>query len=277
MKIFWASALVAAVVASGCTSVRMVQRDGCWVRRTETFPKQVNEELGPCARPEPKWSNDRLARMVQECMAQSDYRWQNRALQAWAHGQPLPPQDSEERMLHVCMDQAANTLQTENAGLKSRLADLSKDRDSLKESVAKDEAFLRESHDRLTSALGEAAKKPAPSAVATATSSGKASTKSDLAAQPGVSTLTTVPVPMSVPMSNPTAAMCPLPKRSASKSSEKVANKEKPAPPSCTPVPKDPSAKLADVAAPEVKKVATPEKIDGTISNGATPGRSAEP
>jgi hypothetical protein len=68
----------------------MTQRDGCWVKQTEKWPKVVTEELGPCARAETRWADDRMTRLVQECVAQADHRWQTRALEAWSRGQPLP-------------------------------------------------------------------------------------------------------------------------------------------------------------------------------------------
>ena len=76
----------------GCTSVRMLQREGCWVKQTEKWPGRVSEELGFCSKPAPVWAQDRVARLVQECMAQADFRWQNRALAAWTRGEPIPPQ-----------------------------------------------------------------------------------------------------------------------------------------------------------------------------------------
>ena len=75
-----------AVVAGGCTTVKLEQREGCWVRQTSRWPSQVKEELGPCEREKPAWSEDRLTRLVQECMVQADYRWKTRALAAWNKG-----------------------------------------------------------------------------------------------------------------------------------------------------------------------------------------------
>jgi len=66
--------------------------------------------------------------------------------------------------------------------LKARLADLSQDRDALKTASEKDREFLQQSSDKMITALGEAAKKPAPNATATATSTTK--TESDTTAQP---------------------------------------------------------------------------------------------
>ncbi len=86
-------------VGSGCTSVKMVQRDGCWVKQTNKWPGQVREELGFCSRAPSKPAEDRLARLVQECQAQADFRWQNRALAAWSRNEPLPPQESEQATL----------------------------------------------------------------------------------------------------------------------------------------------------------------------------------
>jgi hypothetical protein len=165
-----------------CTSVRMVQREGCWVKQTEKWPSRVSEELGFCTKPSPVWAQDRVARLVQECMAQADYRWQNRALAAWTRGDPIPPQDSDDKIAQTCMKEAsaAQGQEAENAALKSRLADLAQDRDSLRNVSESDREFLKQSSDKMVSALGEAAKRPPPSAVATATSTGTAKTESDL-------------------------------------------------------------------------------------------------
>lgn len=193
----YAGALLLTVLVGGCTSVRMEQRDGCWVRKTEKFPKRVMEEIGPCSRPAPDWAEDRLTRLVQECVVQADYRWQNRALEAWNRKEPMPPQESEENILQACMTEASQTMLTENEALKTRVGELVSDRDVLRADVAKDQEHLRSSHDRIADALGEAAKKPAPAAVATATSTsdGTATTQSDSAStadspQPALSVIT---------------------------------------------------------------------------------------
>lgn len=279
MKGVWRAAMAGVVLATGCTSVRMVQRDGCWIRETERFPKQVTEELGPCSRPPPQWSDDRLARMVQECMVQADYRWHNRAIQAWSQHQPLPPQESEEKMLNACLNQAAKSLLAENESLKSRLSELSTDRDALKAAIDKDDAFLRQSHDRLTAALGEAAKKPAPSAVATATSDGRASTQSDLSAQPGVAALTAVPMPMPLQMPAQTAAKCTLPEKPSGKSSLARKSTSAAPAPSCPRPWANSVEKVADVA-PPVDKAAAPTTApapDANNASTASPGHSTEP
>ena len=165
-----------------CTSTRMVQREGCWVKQTERWPGRVSEELGFCTKPPPEWAQDRAARLVQECMAQADFRWQNRALAAWMRGDPIPPQDSDDKIAQTCMNETAAALgkEAEAQALKSRLAELSQDRDSLRNVSESDREFLKQSSDKMVSALGEAAKKPPPSAVATATSTGTAKTESDL-------------------------------------------------------------------------------------------------
>jgi hypothetical protein len=175
-----------------CTSVKMVQREGCWVKQTEKWPSRVSEELGFCTKPPPVWAQDRVARLVQECMAQADYRWQNRALAAWTRGDPIPPQDSDDKIAQTCMKEASAALgqEAENSALKARLSELSQDRDSLRNVSDADREFLKQSSDKMVSALGEAAKKPPPSAVATATSTGTAKTESDLRSsdQPPVTT-----------------------------------------------------------------------------------------
>ena len=175
---------VAAVLPAlwACTSTRMVQREGCWLKQTEKWPGRVSEELGFCSKPPPVWAQDRAARLVQECMAQADFRWQNRALAAWMRGDPIPAQDSDDKIAQTCMNETAAALgkEAETQALKSRLAELSQDRDSLRNVSESDREFLKQSSDKMVSALGEAAKKPPPSAVATATSTGTAKTESDL-------------------------------------------------------------------------------------------------
>lgn len=122
--------IVAAALAAlwACTSTRMVQREGCWVKQTEKWPGRVSEELGFCSKPPPVWAQDRVARLVQECMVQADFRWQNRALSAWNSGEPIPPQDSDDKIAQTGMKEASAALgqEAENSALKSRLAELAR-------------------------------------------------------------------------------------------------------------------------------------------------------
>jgi hypothetical protein len=189
------------VCALGCTSVHMVQRDGCWLKKTETTLGGSREELGFCKKPEPAPAEDRMSRLVQECMAQADYRWQNRALAAWGRGEPIPPQDADDAIAKTCMSQASAALgiEAENGALRSRLAELSRDREALKSASEKDREFLQQSSDKMVSALGEAAKKTMPNVTATATSTGTA--KSDTPAQAAPTpTMVVAPSPVVVTM-----------------------------------------------------------------------------
>jgi len=183
MRTWMAAAAMGALV--GCTSVRMVERDGCWLKQTEKWPSRVNEELAFCKKPAPAPAQDPLARLVQECVAQADYRWENRAIDAWNRDQPIPPRDSDEKIAASCMTEAAAALgpEAERAALKARLADLDRDRNALRSTAETDREFFRQSNDKMAAALGEAAKKPAPAAVATATSTGTATTESELKSQ----------------------------------------------------------------------------------------------
>jgi hypothetical protein len=176
----WLSVGLVAVLGLGCASVRVVRRDGCWVKQTERWPNRISEDLGPCDRPSPQWSEDRLARLVQECIAQTDYRWQGAALQAWSRGERLPPQPRMEEVVSACMNNPATAMVGETEGLRGRLAEVAMDREGLRQVVERGGEHLRGSHDRIADALGEAAKKPAPAAIATATSNGSATTHSDL-------------------------------------------------------------------------------------------------
>jgi len=207
---------VFAMVLGGCTASKMEQRNGCWVRQVRAFPASVKEEIGPCARPTPVWSEDRLTRLVQECVMHADYRWQSSALVAWNRSEPLPEREPEEKVLEACMTRAETVMNAEKEAVEQRLSEVSQERDTLKARMEKERAEyeaslekartqhethlqqararhdasmeraqnqLHDSNNRLTEVLGEAAKKPAPNAVATATatstSEGKANTQSD--------------------------------------------------------------------------------------------------
>ncbi len=162
-----------AVAAGGCTSVKMVQRDGCWVRRTEKVFGRVVEDIGPCVRPQPQWSQDRLTRLVQECAAQADHRWQVRAMEAWSKKAPSPPQPPQQEIQRSCMEEARTVIGTEtDAGtLRTRVAELSAERDALRSEAERDRAKLQESHHQIAEWLGQAAQKPPGNASAFATSS----------------------------------------------------------------------------------------------------------
>lgn len=200
-------AVLAAVVAatSGCTSVKLVQRDGCWVKRTEKFPKRVYEEVGPCARERPAWSDDRLVRLVQECVAASDHRWQTRALAAWTRQEPLPERPGNDSVLRACLTQSAQAVVTDNETLRQRLAEVSEDRDALRKRGAADQRHLLASHDKLAAFLGEAATKTTPPASATAyaVSDGKARTETT-----GPPASAAAPIAVFPPLP---AAACPAP------------------------------------------------------------------
>ena len=190
---------------AGCTSVKLVQRENCWVKKTERWPGRISEELGPCAAPAPPWSDDRVTRAMQECVARADHRWQTQAQLAWSRGEPLP-QPSDEAM-RICLDEPAKALAGDNEQLRrkaedmeERLAALARERDELRgraeEERARREASVGErlaaqermtdrlltaqekagerlfqGQEALASHLGEAAKKASQPAVATATAS----------------------------------------------------------------------------------------------------------
>lgn len=187
MRAIWALALATAV--AGCTTTRVLQRDGCWVRQTKRTLGSTTEELGPCVGPAPQWASDRLTRLVQECLAQTDRRWTSAAIDAWSRRQPLPPQAPEREAIRACMDQAAGGVVTQNETLRERLAEVTSDRAGLAAREADSDAHLRASHDRLAEFLGEAAKRPPPVATATATSTsdGSATTDSGLTSETGTS------------------------------------------------------------------------------------------
>src|SRR3989442_11627347 len=121
-------------------------------------------------------------------MREAAYCGETGPLAAWRRGERHPPEDSDGQAARTCMGQAASALglEVQNDVLKSRLADVDQDREKLRVATDKDREFIEQSSDKMITALGEAAKKPPPSAVATATSTGTAKTESDQrsAAQP---------------------------------------------------------------------------------------------
>src|SRR5438105_15649261 len=156
-----AAAILALV---GCTSVRMVERDGCWLKQTEKWPSRVNEELAFCKKAVPAPAQDPLARLVQECVAQADYRWENRAVDAWNRDQPIPPRDSDEKIAASALSEAAAALGPEaaRAALQARLAELDRDRHALRSTAETDREFFRQRNDKMAAARGEAAEQPPP-------------------------------------------------------------------------------------------------------------------
>jgi hypothetical protein len=153
------------VGAGGCTSVKMVQRDGCWVRRTEKVFGRVHEEVGPCARAQPKWAEDRLLRLVQECVADADWRWHSRALETWSRGLPYAtPQPRQEELLKACMEEAragmameidAAALKAKLGDLSGRISELSSERDALRGDVAREQAKQEDRSDKLVDWIGK--------------------------------------------------------------------------------------------------------------------------
>src|SRR5438105_6303145 len=170
MRTWMAAAAMGALV--GCTSVRMVERDGCWLKQTEKWPSRVNEELAFCKKVAPAPAQDSLARLVQECVAQADYRWENRAIDAWNRGDPIPPRESDEKIAASCMTEAAAALgpEAERAALKARLAELDRDRNALRSSAEPDRELVRQRNDKMAAAPGTAPRQPAPAPRPTATS-----------------------------------------------------------------------------------------------------------
>ncbi len=204
--------VVLAVAFGGCTSVKMVQRDGCWIRQTKRPLAGAREEIGPCTRPPPRWSEDRLTRLVQECVAQADYRWQGNALAAWSREAPLPPQPARETVIETCLTQAATGVVAQTEALRERLADVSGERDALRAHAARGDDHVRDTSTKLAEYLGEAAKRPPPvaTATATATSDGTATTESGLESQTG-STSQTLPAASPQPAPVVPAAAAPAP------------------------------------------------------------------
>src|SRR5256886_17668424 len=77
---------------AACTSVKMVQREGCWVKQTERTFGGSSEELGFCTKARPQWAEDRRSRLGQEGMAQAEQRWGDRGRAGGTRGEAHRPQ-----------------------------------------------------------------------------------------------------------------------------------------------------------------------------------------
>jgi hypothetical protein len=245
---------VMAALLSACTTVRMVQRDGCWIKQTEKKPfKRVREEIGPCMKAQPKWASDQLTRLVQECVAQADHRWQVKALEAWSKGKPFPAQAPQDEILRTCMQEARVGMVTENEELKRRVAELSNDRTALRADADEERAHLRSSHEKMAEWLGQAAQKPPGNATATAsaTSDGRATNDTGATLSSGSNSGSGATAPAATPVVVPAS---PAP----------------PAPASAAPAPaKPPDADAAPLRSASAKPVAatTPKRAARAASN----------
>lgn len=114
-------------VACACSTTKVLQRDGCWVRSTKRLGN-LKEEIGPCARPAPQWSQDRLTRLTQECMAAEESRWLSRAVVAWGRGEPLPPRASDDELMKHCVFEPAKMIDQGEAAKARADADAQKTR-----------------------------------------------------------------------------------------------------------------------------------------------------
>jgi len=236
-------ACAAATSLAGCTTVKVAQPDGCWIRQTRTVFSS-SEELGPCARPEPKWSDDRITRVTQECVAQADYRWQGRALEAWRRGQPLPERPSDDTLLNECMEQVSRSQLAENERLRHRLVELGAEKEALAQQAGKDRSQLIAGYEKMAGDLGLAARRPAPPAIATATARSEGRTTSE-----GRSTSDTDKEPrvvVATPISSAPAAPAPAQAKSK-KASAKPATR--------APVDCPPAAEATTTGSDKIKKI----------------------
>ncbi len=270
MRIGWAMLSIAAV---GCASVRVVQRDQCWVRQTRRL-WQVKEELGPCQRPPPTWSQDRLTRVMQECVAQADYRWQNQAVAAWARGEPLPARPSGDTALSECMEQTSKSMLGENERLHARISELAGDKDAAATQAQREREHLLSSWDTIAADLGEAAKRPLPPATATATATGEGRSASEgHSAAEGSSATERVASPpangQGPPLPSRASDDPPLrvPSRPGARQAAKIIQRTARAPPTCSPTAVRPCGDPVDAAHAEpgdrAKNETTPASVPG--------------
>lgn len=213
--------LLALVAMTGCTSVRLESRDGCWLRQTEKWGR-VTEKIGPCLKEQTQWVGDRPTRLVQECVADASWRWYNNALAAWQRGEPFdasPPADAT--LLDACQAEVARMLTQQNESLQERVAALEVDRER-----------ALSHNERLADVLGEAAIKPAGTATATASADGRSTSthdarsshQADLSAQTPASATQPIVVPYA-PSEKIVVRYSPKPKNQEGRFGAKTADK----------------------------------------------------
>ena len=180
-------ALLALPVLAACTTVRVRQVGDCWVQTKSRVLGSTSEQVGPCLRHQPEWSDDRYTRLVQECIAQADYQWMTRAIALWQRGEPLPPREPQDAVNRQCFESAVAITARENDELRGRLDALQLDvaegeetQKALGKQLERGFEQLRDANTKLADHLGEAAKKASTPATATANASadGRATTHS---------------------------------------------------------------------------------------------------
>jgi hypothetical protein len=223
---------------------------------------------------------DQLTRLVQECVAQADWRWQARALDAWTRSRPIPAQPAQEETLRTCMQEARVGLVAENADLKRRLGEVASDRETMRasvdqersradqertrfmETIDKNLGRLQDSHDRIAGYLGEAAQKPAGNATATASSTsasdGKATNDSGTTLTAGTTADSGSSAPSAVTASAPVAAIPATPVVVASPAVEKPAG-----------------ARAARAVRPAIRRAAAPPAPGCEVPKGPAQARAA--
>ncbi len=304
MRVIGAAVLV--MVLAGCGGVKMVQRDGCWVRETKNWIGHTYDDVGPCSPPETEWSDDRLTRVVQECVARNDYHWRTRALLAWSKGQPLPENVSDAKVLQDCTDETSRALANDNDRLKQKndllseqLGQTAKERDALRTRADDASTKLLASHEKLSDRLltdqeklgtgvmtaqqklaeylGEAAKKSSQPAVATANASsssdGAVTTDSSNATSPAAPVVAAVPVPASSPVVvNNAPGVGERSPKPAVRATQKAAQKSQQA---CAPDAKAPQrqARSPKGAVRNTADACPPEAADAVVVPKATEAR----
>jgi len=279
--------LAGVAVGSGCTNVRMVQRDGCWVRQTEDKPfGGVREELGPCMSPEIPWvTGDRLTRLMQECAVRADRRWNSRALAAWSRGEPIPDRADRDDVLRECLDESARAVvgeseavRQENEALRRQLAALGTERDALRARDDEERKELFATSNRLVDHLGEAAKKAQQPGAATATARSEQSS-STTQAPPQAATVAVVQAPAVTPVIATCATQTPSSAGRAATRQARPPAESRRAPaakdrPNCVPV--APAPVVAPAAEPATPAAAVPAAAAPTPSPApSAPGPSA--
>jgi hypothetical protein len=282
----WVLPLLMAVAVAGCTTVKFAQKDGCWVRRSEKWLGDAKEELGPCKPPEPKWSEDRLTRLIQECVVRADYRWQARALDAWDHGQKLPERANDETVVQQCIGEPTRAVLAENESLRGqndalqkRIADLSSDRDQVRKSEEDARKRLVGSYEKMTEKmsdyLGAAANKAQAPAKATATASsdskGAAHTESAHDARTSVAARTSPGQPAVVVATAPEGEVVRAPATRARAPATRVRAATAPALPVCPPAP-EPQAQPQ-----HVESVWSPNILEPSVAEQPAPAAQRAP
>lgn len=133
---------VTVALGAACAHTKITQRDGCWVRSSETRWGDTSETLAVCEPRPPVYSEDPMSRAVEVCLYQAQMAWYNEAVQRLRQDKEPPALPSWHRATKVCLDKAMRDaderiteLEAQLAGMRDRVSHLREENESLRSTL----------------------------------------------------------------------------------------------------------------------------------------------